>query len=172
MVDEPPGTHSYPHFPPVAGTLPRRHHRRFFSHAWRRIHLSLGLRLLPCVLEQQGSGETEKTPPETEQAAGLPGSMIGFKSGETRQPTQVLNGCFASLQVFVAIGCAHAKGVRLASRSLFSQRLDAWRRAVECRGNGRGGHDKKILLEKRMRTRMQILLPGLCQGVGFRYGKK
>ena len=100
------------------------------------------------VLAQQGSGETEKTPPETEQAAGLPGSMIGFKIGETRQPTLVLNGCFASLQVFVAIGCAHAKGVRLASRSLFSQRRDAWRRAVECRRNGRGGHDQKNLLEK------------------------
>ena len=43
---------------------------------------------------------------------------------------------------------AHAKGVRLASRSLFSQRRDAWRRAAECRGNGRGGHDQKNLLEK------------------------
>ena len=107
-----------------------------------------GIAFARCGFAQQGSGETEKTPPETEQAAGLPGSMIGFKSGETRQPTQVLNGCFASLQVFVAIGCAHAKGVRLASRSLFSQRLDAWRRAVECRRNGRGGHDQKNLLEK------------------------
>ena len=56
------------------------------------------------VLHNQGSGETEKTPPATEQAAGLPGSMIGFKIGETRQPPLVLNGYFASLQVFVAIG--------------------------------------------------------------------
>ena len=64
----------------------------------------LGLRLPHVVLHNQGSGETEKTPPETEQAAGLPGSMIGFKIGETRQPPQVLNGYFASLQVFVAIG--------------------------------------------------------------------
>ena len=128
--------------------------------------------MLPCVLEQQGSGETEKTPPETEQAAGLPGSMIGFKIGETRQPTQVLNGCFASLQVFVAIG-ARMK------RAFFKQA-----EACSVSGSKHGGERLGIAgtdemamtnrpsLKKVTRTRMQILLPGLCQGVGFRYGKK
>ena len=135
------------HFHPVAGSLPRRHHRRFFAHAWRRIHLSLELRL-PHVVLPTGQWRNRKNSTGNRAGSRSVGSMIGFKTGETRQPTQVLNGCFASLQVFVAIGCAHAKGVRLASRSLFSQRRDAWMRAVECRRNGRGGHDQKNLLEK------------------------
>ena len=44
--------------------------------------------------------------------------------------------------------CAHEKGVLLASRSLFSQRRQAWGRAIGHRGNGRSRHGKKTLLEK------------------------
>ena len=95
----------------------------------------LGLRLPHVVLHNQGSGETGKTPPETEQAAGLPGSMIGFKIGGDSSADPGFERMFCLLTGVCCYRSAHAKGVRLASRSLFSQRRRVRRRAAECRGN-------------------------------------
>ena len=63
------------------------------------------------------------------------GSMIGFKIGGDSSADPGFERMFCLLTGVCCYRSAHAKGVRLASRSLFSQRRRVRRRAAECRGN-------------------------------------
>ena len=133
----------HPHFSPVAGSLPRRHHRRFFAHAWRRIHLSHWIAFAPFAVTQPGQWRNRKN--STGNRASSRSARLHDRVQNRRDSSAApgFERMFCLLTGVCCYRCAHAKGVLLASRILFSQQQQAWGRAVGHSGNRRNGHGQE-----------------------------